>query len=561
MKYYEYIINILNAFGIKRVFAYPGEQIKPLYDGLCSSDIDLVMARRESGCGHMADGYGRILNYFGVALATAGPGATNLMTPIATAYKDSSSLICITGRCNREYIGKNYFQEIKHDFLNVYKGYLLLGNKEDKFLNGICESIYSRKPVHFNIPSDVLYSNKDNNFENFNIEPGNFKDIKYIRDGLKYLETLNTDVIIDNLKKLRDKKGVLLLGQGIYGLLSYWEMLKLNDILKNSPLPIITTYPVRGAINEYEEISLGLCGRRGTVLGNNALLNSDYIISIGASLSYNTIPKSIRDKVIKKIIPIEKHIYSLEDVRTIIEYLNQIGLKPYDNTNNNSSIKINNIKINKNNNTNNSNNNFNSNSNNNINNNINNFNKTDFNKTNDNQTILNNDYPSKIREILNTFPENGIVITDAGNHTVFTSLLKKCIVPKNIISSHSMGTMGFGLPAGIGVKFACMDYNIDREVMVISGDGGFQMSLEELGVVSDYNLKILIIIMKNNHLNMFGKIKNPDFNKIGDAYNINNEYITKTEEIRNSIKNHLKGNKPTLLVIECDNDKIPKPFL
>ena len=124
-----------------------------------------------------------------------------------------------------------------------------------------------------------------------------------------------------------------------------------------------------------------------------------------------------------------------------------------------------------------------------------------------------------------------------------------------------MGTMGFGLPASIGVKFGCLDYNINREVVSINGDGGFQMNLQELATVSENNLKILIIIMKNNRLNIFGDIKNPDFNKIADAYDIDNVYIKDIDEIRGNIKYYLNNNKPYLMVVECENEGLPKPFV
>lgn len=162
---------------------------------------------------------------------------------------------------------------------------------------------------------------------------------------------------------------------------------------------------------------------------------------------------------------------------------------------------------------------------------------------------------------MENLPKDTIITTDAGNHTVFVSLLKKCVAPRNIISSHSMGTMGFGLPASIGVKFGCNDYNINREVVSISGDGGFQMTIQELGTVAENNLKILIVVMKNNHLNMFGKINTPDFNKIADAYGIENVYIQNSDEIGENISYFLKKSIPYVMVVECENEKLPKPFI
>ena len=303
-------------------------------------------------------------------------------------------------------------------------------------------------------------------------------------------------------------------------------MVRINNILKELDIPIVTTFPARGVINENYKNSLGLVGRRGTTIANNYLLESDIIISIGASLSYNTLPDSIRESILKKIIPIniESKINSLDDIKYIFEEINNLEI-----------VNVNNNKSN-----------------------------MGGNSLNNKNDIKNNiiqklgDYSSKIKEILDNLPDNGIIVTDAGNHTVFVSLLKKCIIPRNIISSHGMGTMGFGIPTSIGVKFGCLDYNIDREVISISGDGGFQMNLQELATIEENNLKILMIVMKNNNLNVFGSIKNPNFNKISEAYGIDNVYIEDVYDIRQNIRYYLRNNKPYLMVIECENEKLPK---
>jgi acetolactate synthase-1/2/3 large subunit len=266
-----------------------------------------------------------------------------------------------------------------------------------------------------------------------------------------------------------------------------------------------------------------LIGRRGNFIANKYLLECDAIFSIGASFSYNTIPESIRTEVLNKIIDLDAKINNLNDIKVLIDALNDLG-HSYNTISNNADSNKNKKYINK-------------------------------------YNYELGDYSLKIKEILNNLPDDAIITTDAGNHTVFVSLLKKCVVPRNIISSHSMGTMGFGLPASIGVKFGCLDYNINREVVSINGDGGFQMNLQELATVSENNLKILIIIMKNNRLNIFGDIKNPDFNKIADAYDIDNVYIKDIDEIRGNIKYYLNNNKPYLMVVECENEGLPKPFV
>jgi len=492
MKFSDYIVDFLLEKGVKTVFSYPGEQIMDIYRGLEDSPIRNILVRHEQGAAHMADGYARITNYIGVCLATAGPGSTNLTTGIYTAYKDSSSTLAITGRCERKYISKNYFQEVDTGFLNIYRGYLLDRPDAKTLCKAFQECLSSKKPVSLSIPRDVLTMEVEQDSED--TQESNTFEVK----------------IPENIKEA--KKPLILIGQGIYGTLKCRDITKIGKVLKKLDIPLVTTFPARGVVEERYRYNLGLVGRRGTPTANRYLLESDSIISIGASLSYNTIPESIREKTLKKITPLDVKINSLDNIKYIVEEIDETlpQVEPPER-----------------------------------------------------ETPLLNlgDYSTKILEIVKNIPEDGIVVTDAGNHTVFLSLLRTCILPRSIISSHGMGTMGFGLPASIGVKFGCIDFNIEREVISISGDGGFQMNLQELSTLEENNLKILLVVMKNNKLNGFCDIKNPDFNRVADGYGIDNVFIEDVEDIKPNIKYFLRGNKPYLMVVECENEELPKPFL
>ncbi|AXI25736.1 hypothetical protein CFE53_06225 [Methanofervidicoccus sp. A16] len=494
MKFSDYIVDFLLDSGIKTVFSYPGEQIVDIYRELKDSPIKNILVRHEQGAVHMADGYARITNYLGICLATAGPGATNLTTGIFTAYKDSSSTLAITGRCERKYINKNYFQEVDTGFLNIYRGYFLDRPDPKVIVEAFNECLNSKKPVSLSIPKDInnMEVIVDNN--DYNMEDNILKEKIEIKDN-------------NNIKK-----PLILIGQGIYGTLKYRDLIKINKILKKLNIPFVTTFPARGVIEETHNYNLGLVGRRGTPTANRYLLESDRIISIGASLSYNTIPESIREDTLKKTTPINVRINSLDDIKYIIEEIEKTLPEVESPEKDTSRLDL-------------------------------------------------GDYSSKVLEILKNIPEDSIVVTDAGNHTVFVSLLRLCKLPRSIISSHGMGTMGFGLPASIGVKFGCIDYNIQREVISISGDGGFQMNLQELSTLEENNLKILLIVMKNNKLNGFCRIKNPDFNKIAEGYGIDNTYIEDIDDIKPNIRYYLKKNKPYLIVVECEDERLPKPFV
>ncbi|WP_457612247.1 thiamine pyrophosphate-binding protein [Methanocaldococcus sp.] len=471
LRFYEYITDFLEE-RIKTIFSYPGEQIYNLFCEINNSRINNILAADERGAGFMADGYARISNYFSVCLATAGPGGCNLATPLATAYKDSSSILAITGRPQKKYIGENYFQELDLSFLNFNKGFFI-DKPISSYLDKAIDLLEYKKPFHLNIPQDVL--NEDVVFEDYTINREE-RDIKEIYGDL------------------------LLIGQGIFGVMKYDEIIKINKLLKD--LPIATTYPARGVLEE--DKCIGLVGRRGDI---ESLKKAKKIINLGSSLSYNTYIESLREELIKKTVNIDVNKITYKELKEIINNLN-LDFDYY------KEIK---------------------------------------------EFKPRGDYSSKINEIINSLPKDSIFVLDAGKHTVFTSLLKKCYLPKTLIASHSFGCMGFSVPASIGVKFACKDFKIDREIVSFSGDGGFLMNIEELKIASEHNLKILFIVFKNNKLANFCRIKNPNFVKIAEGFGIEAYHIERKEEVEDYIKYYLRGNKSILLVLDVEDEELPKP--
>ncbi|WP_423792278.1 thiamine pyrophosphate-binding protein [Methanocaldococcus indicus] len=468
IKFYEAISNFLKEY---KVFCYPGEQIYKLYESLENK----ILVGDERGAGFMAEGYSRI-NNIGFCLVTNGPGISNLATPLANAYKDNTSILAISGRTERKYINKNYFQEI--EIKTNAKQYFFDTPDFNKFLDAYNYSLRNKKPSLLNIPADV------------------FEEDCIFLDEMDIDYSQNIDNIINKINSIKAEKPLILIGQGIFGNLSYEEILKIPKILNKLSLPISTTYPARGVIDESKNI--GLVGRRGDI---SSLLNSDKILNIGSSLSYNTYPPSIREKLLKKTININFTPNNLEEIKYLFENISLESSLEYE--------------------------------------------KKFFSPK--------GDYSQKINEIIKY---GDIIVTDAGKHTVFTSLLKICKEPKTLISSHSFGCMGFGLPVGIGVKFALIDKNIDKEVLVISGDGGILMNIEELKVISDYNLDIKVVVMKNNKLANFTKIKNPNFIKIAEGFGLETVYIEDIEDIK-----ELKYKKQIFAVVEVEDEELPKPNL
>ncbi len=465
MRFYEGIAEFLEDY---RVFSYPGEQISKLYYELDNK----VLVRDERGAGFMAEGYGRI-NNIGVCLVTAGPGISNLSTPLANAYKDNSSVFAISGRVHKKYIGKNYFQELD---ININAKKIFFENPNlGIFKEYFKRCLLEKKPYLINIPTDVLEENILNDTCN----------------NFKYNNNIERE--LNKINNIRDKNVLLLIGQGVFGSLTYREILDIPKILNKINLPIATTYPARGVIDE--ETNIGLVGRRGDI---RVLLSADKIINIGSSLSYNTYPETLREKLLSKTVNIN---FTPNNIKELKYFFKNITLE--------SSLT---------------------------------YKKRFFSPK--------GDYSKKINEIIKY---GDIIVTDAGKHTVFTSLLKICKKPKSLISSHSFGCMGFGLPVGIGVKFALIDNKIKEDVLVISGDGGILMNIEELEVISDYNLPIKIAVMKNNKLANFCKINNPDFIKIAEGFGLDAVYIKDIDEVNELNK------KQIFAVVEVEDEELPKP--
>ncbi|ENN96113.1 thiamine pyrophosphate protein TPP binding domain protein [Methanocaldococcus villosus KIN24-T80] len=476
MKFLEAIVDFLER-NIKTLFYYPGEQVLPLCEEVENSKINNILAGDERGAGFMAEGYARITNYIGVAISST-PGAGNLVTPALNAYKDNSSILLITGRNYKKYRGENYFQEIDMNFLNIYKGYF--DPKYEDFVKAFYECLYSRRPIHINISLDCYD-----------------KEVE-VRDYIKYKYNYNFNIDIESRKPL------LLIGQGIYGLMPYKDIIKINKILKSVQIPISTTFPARGVISENSDNCIGLVGRRGDI---KSLLEADKIINIGSSLSYNTYVESVRNELLKKTININ---FYPNDIKEVKELFNNISLD--------------NLWFEK-----------------------------------ELYFTPKGDYSKKIYTLISSLPDDAIIVNDAGKHTVFTCLLKKCYLPKSLIASHSFGCMGFSLPTAIGVKLACLDYGIDREVVSINGDGSFIMNLQELKVISENNLKILIVIFENHKLGRFKTINNPNFVKIAESFNIDAYKTENYEEIEDVVKGYLRGNKPLLLSIKTEDEDLPTP--
>ena len=537
----ELIIKLLEENGVKHIFGHPGEQILLFYQALSNSKIKHILTRHEQGAVHAGDAYARVSGKFGVCIATGGPGALNLVMGVATAFKDSIPMLVITGDNPKSSKEKNNFQSV--DLTAVFKPIVIKSfnphNGKLAIMN-IKEALEilekePRGPVHINLSKDVL-SDED---------LGKVMDKKLIfSPNYEYGDLKKA---IDALKKSR--RPLIVAGAGIIWSEAIGD---LEKFIYENKIPIATTYHSRGIIGEKNPLNLGMIGIRGSSIANYALNNSDLLLILGSRLSERTLDfkksfynssflKNFKNHDTKVIhVNIDKsslkgNIKIHGDVKIVLDKLNPLGritssmAKEWldEIYKNNQEIAI--------------------------------------------DGIDNNDLPLKpqvaIHEILK-YSKGLHVVNDAGSHTTWVNLLIKPDIPQKLVYSGGMAPMGYGLPASCGVAIAK-----GERVILINGDGGFQMNIQELATVKANNVPILIFVLNNSQLGVIRQgqkllsedlryevdLENPDFVAIANAYGIEADKVETKEELRLAISKGLKLKKPYLVEVIVDEEDIPLP--
>ena len=519
MRCADALVKILELNGVKFIFGHPGEQILPFYDALRSSNIKHILMRHEQGAVHAADGYARVSGDFGVCISTAGPGALNLAMGVATAFKDSIPMIVITGDVDTNLKGTNVFQDI--DIEGVFRPITLktfhIEDPEDGILK-LKKAIEMLKhgktgPVHLNFPKDVLNACVD--VFSLTAKCVEYDDISLndIGDAIKLIEM--------------SERPLILAGTGVI-----WAHAvdKLRNFSINHSIPVATTYSARGVLPEDHPLCLGMIGLRGTTAANFAGKNCDLLIALGCRFSERTVlgignPEIIHVNFDSEVL--EGNIKINGDVGRFLDKVGDITVKCNDKwlqelNNHKRTYKI----------------------------------KTNY-----------NDVPVKpqraVKEILDASGDS-TTISDAGTHTTWVTLLKKVKKPSSLLFSGGFGPMGYGLPAAIGASLA----DPTEKVVLVVGDGGFQMTMQELAVIAQENLPILICIINNCCLGIIKQwqdmhyreryeveLENPDFLEIADAYGIKSKRVNAPGEIFNAVKNALDLNEPYLMDILVDKEE------
>ena len=535
----EAIIESLKNMGVKTIFGYPGGQTIPFYDMLYDSDMDHILVRHEQCAAHAADGYARASGKVGVCLATSGPGATNLVTGIATAYMDSSPIIAITGQVPTHLIGNDAFQEADIIGITMPITKHSFQPKNPDLIPSIIKSSFEIAatgrpgPILIDVPKEVQEG-----------ELSRFDDS--IIDTPGYNPTIKGN--IKQIKKARDliresKKPMILAGAGVIISNACSELKKLSDTID---APVMTSLLGKGAIDENDDMALGMLGMHGRKVSNDYVNESDLLIAVGIRFSDRTtgrldsfVPDTkvihidIDPAEIGKNVDVDLPIVG--DAKNVLSSLNKI-LKDYEVSDDVKSW-ANMIKQKK-------------------------------------QDLLPrvtyDDIPLKpqtvIKEISEVLTPESILTTDVGQNQMWAAHFYNTQKPRKFISSGGLGTMGFGFPSAIGAKVACPD----DPVVSINGDGGFLMVCQELATVREYDIPVIAVVLENRTLGMVYQWQSllyderhsqtllgnsPDFVKLAESFGVNAVKITKPGETKEALSSAIKDNEPILLNVVIDSEE------
>lgn len=540
------LIQALEKEGVDVVFGLPGGANLPIYDALVDANFRHVLVRHEQSAAHMADGYARIKRKAGVCFATSGPGATNIITGIATAYADSSPIVAVTGQVPLAMIGKDAFQET--DIIGVANPctkYSFQPRASIEIPEVVKKAFYIAEsgrpgPVLVDIPKDVQQATADMNFP----------DLIKVRGYNPNVEADLTDMLraVDLL--LKAERPIIMAGGGVILSGAFSELQALAELVK---IPVVTTFKGKGAFPENHPLAMGPIGMHGHAEANKIILEADCIVAVGARFSDRSVGKFEEFGKDMSIIhmdidPAEIGKNKSVDVALVGDVKSSLRTL----------VKMISKKAT----------------------------KRDLDSpwlTRRKELIQYyaetlKDYPreitakkslKKLRELL---PANAILTTEVGQCQMWASLHFDVITPGTFFSSTGLGTMGFGFPASIGAKAA----RPNVPVVDIAGDGSFNMTENSLAVSVLENLPVIVFLMNNYMLGMVAQWQRtfynrrysgvqqhncPDYVKIADAYGAQGIRVGSMQELEKAIKGALKSEVATVIDIPIDPEEDVYPFV
>ena len=532
----EIMVKCLEQEGVEIIFGYPGAAICPFYDALLDSDIKHILVRQEQNSVHAASGYARSVSKPGVCVATSGPGATNMITGIATAYMDSIPIVAITGQVRSDLIGRDVFQEaditgacepfVKHSYL--------VRDTED-LPRIFKEAFYIAKtgrpgPVLIDVPIDIQ-SNK-------------IKKFSYPKKaeiaGYKPTVEGHTRQIEKAAELIRSASRPVICAGG--GVLTSGAKLKLVEFAMKTGIPVVSTMMGIGVMPTENKLYLGMLGSHGKRVANRAIHEADVIMICGARVGDRAVASpdqlSVRSSIIHIDIDpaeigknVEASVPIVGDMKSVISHLCDIigdyhVPRMWEDTTERWKQEL--FRI----------------------------------PPRFDGYVEPRSFVARLSEML---PNKSILVADVGQNQIWCANNFR-IKEGRFLTTGGMGTMGYSVPAAIGAKFA----RPDRQVVVVCGDGSFQMGMNELGTIAQNHLNVKIIIMRNDRLGMVRELQKnlydgrysgvflddetPSFTKIAEAYNIDSAYATSNEEAEKYAQEMIKSDKPFLLVCRVSPD-------
>jgi acetolactate synthase-1/2/3 large subunit len=540
------LMKALEKEGVKQVFGLPGGANLPMYDELFKSNIRHILVRHEQSAAHMADGFGRVSRKPGVCFATSGPGATNLLTGIATAQADSAPMIAVTGQVPVKMIGKDAFQE--SDIIgmaNPCVKYSFQPRDASEIPETVRKGFYIAStgrpgPVLIDIPKDVQQNEAPMTF------PEEFK----IRG---YHPWMDPDIVqiekaIDML--LGAEKPIILAGGGVIISSAFAELQSIAELLM---IPVVTTFKGKGSFPENHPLSLGPIGMHGHAEANKLMTEADCVLAIGTRFSDRSVGTFEEFEKRLKIIHMDvdpaeigknqtTSIAVVGDVqatlRIMVKLLIQKSIKKTEGT-----IWLKHVKE------------------------VKEYWRENLKLPTGEMTAAK--ILRKLREVL---PKESITTTEVGQHQMWASLFFDVIHPGTFFSSTGLGTMGWGFPAAIGAKVA----RPDVAVVDIAGDGSFNMTENSLATSVLENIPVIVFLINNFSLGMVAQwqrtfydrrmigidLKNcPDYVKLAESYGAQGIRAQSLDELENAIKVGLKSDVTTVIDIPIDPEEDVLPFV